>query len=83
MTVVSKLTEYRGSYNLRITHTILLHPDESDCYWKQFCKSFSSLVRLVIQRYFWNLSGFRKYAAKMPLYLVFRRIATNDTFPLT
>ena len=52
ITVVCKLTEYRGSYNLTITHTILLHPEESDRYWKQFCKSFSCLMSRVIQRMF-------------------------------
>lgn len=83
ITFVFKLTEYRGSYKLWITHTILLHPDKSDSYWIQFCKSFSSLLSRVIQRNFFHLSSFRIYAAKMCLYLVFRRLASNDTFPLT
>lgn len=83
ITVVSKLSGYRSSYNLRITHTILLYPDESDSYWKQFCKSFSSFMSRVIQGNFFNLGSFRIYAATMCLYLVFRRLASNDTFPLT
>jgi len=44
---------------------------------------FPVLWVVLFNVFFLNLSGFRKYAAKIGLYLVFRRLTGNDTFPLT